>query len=712
MEIKLKPFGIKSGEIDKFKLSNRFISNNQSTNNEIILNINSFERLNQLEHDRLIYFACHDPLDQQNRSLIHAVYPIFTSLQRIQDLNQSNLSTYSRFSSLFKSTLNQHLDHCSPTNLLHSANVYAIWSFSHLLYFPIDGRGEGIVAEEILDWINTIDIAPTTEEGLEITSSNTPHLHHNFWPYIYKSIIRGFHKTATQPLHSLLSHPTKSISSTAERLISLLYTFPRSTTYQFELDYLAAHRSWRDEAKRSLSSIADLSQYADEFTKYVFDDITLALQLLCGKKDKIFQVADDWRECLAAFGLFVVPSLRRDDIPSVIEEIFNQLPLDTTLPDQCIEAALATADTTKAITLSNEFDPWLVAHLTDLLDKIGAVDHDPQFPLSLRQHFLLQYADKLASDPGLWTITLDYYAQCGVEGASRVRALIVRVPLQLDARSDRDNKMDADNVFDISTDLPNLTRVEEILSICQEYALEEEASEVCRNTAEQLLDRGFYGLAVAFCIRAKEARKLGRITDLILEEYITHGQTVFSNLVNTIPTSLLNVTTSSAGGIADGGDSGDMGSLEIENDGTQDASARALARDPAVSSRLAFLARYKEFHSHLKTNNRENAAVLLVEMLSTEMAPRRFWSVLLADALPLLEYSEILFTTEEAYELLRILEDVHTGVRANSEREYLDPLARLLAKDGTPSYHRALSELEVVRLALARYIAKCCVLVE
>lgn len=150
-----------------------------------------------------------------------------------------------------------------------------------------------------------------------------------------------------------------------------------------------------------------------------------------------------------------------------------------------------------------------------------------RFPLTLRQHFLLQYADKLASDPGLWTITLDYYAQCGVEGASRVRALIVRVPLLLDTKTQsasEDENMDADDVFtDIPYNLPNLTRVEEILSICQEYAMEEEASEVCRNTAEQLVERGFYGLAVAFCIRAKEARKLGRITDLILEEYISRG---------------------------------------------------------------------------------------------------------------------------------------------------------------------------------------------
>lgn len=69
-----------------------------------------------------------------------------------------------------------------------------------------------------------------------------------------------------------------------------------------------------------------------------------------------------------------------------------------------------------------------------------------------------------------------------------------------------------------------------------------------------------------------------------------------------------------------------------------------------------------------------------------------------------------MFTLEDAYELLRFLEDVHTGVRSNNEREYLDPLARLLAKSEKPSYDKALAELEVVRLALARHIAKCCVL--
>ena len=355
MEIKLKPSALKAVELQNFKTSKRFLNIKQNSNfNEILIHFDSNHNTQFNTYDKIFYFINNDPLDQFYRKFIHETYPIFTSLQRIQNFNmQSNqvnqLENLSRISNLYKSSIESQLNNSSfdNDNLLHWANIYAIWSLTQLLYFPLDGRGEGIVAEELLDWINRVDVSPTSEEGLDITSSKVPYEHDNFWPYIYKSILRGFHKTATQPLHSLLSHPTKSISSIVERLISLLYTFPRSTNFSFEHDYFNKHKIWRDDAKRTLSSIADLSQYADEFAKEMFDNITLALQLLCGKKEKILEMSDDWRECLAAYGLFVYPQLRRDDIPSTLDEIFSHLPLDTTLPDQVIEAALANAEITK-----------------------------------------------------------------------------------------------------------------------------------------------------------------------------------------------------------------------------------------------------------------------------------------------------------------------------------------------------------------------------
>lgn len=42
-------------------------------------------------------------------------------------------------------------------SLAHYANMHAVLALTEILYLPADGRGEGLVAEEILDWVNTVD---------------------------------------------------------------------------------------------------------------------------------------------------------------------------------------------------------------------------------------------------------------------------------------------------------------------------------------------------------------------------------------------------------------------------------------------------------------------------------------------------------------------------------------------------------------------------
>lgn len=35
--------------------------------------------------------------------------------------------------------------------------MHGILSLSEILYLPFDARGDGVVGEEILDWVNTVD---------------------------------------------------------------------------------------------------------------------------------------------------------------------------------------------------------------------------------------------------------------------------------------------------------------------------------------------------------------------------------------------------------------------------------------------------------------------------------------------------------------------------------------------------------------------------
>jgi nuclear pore complex protein Nup85 len=65
------------------------------------------------------------------------------------------------------------------------------------------------------------------------------------------------------------------------------------------------------------------------------------------------------------------------------------------------------------------------------------------------------------------------------------------------------------------------------------------------------------------------------------------------------------------------------------------------------------------------------------------------------------------FEVSEVFELLRRLEEVQTRAAQGSGSEYLGALMRQLRKGGE---REALRQLESVRLALARYFARCSVL--
>lgn len=65
------------------------------------------------------------------------------------------------------------------------------------------------------------------------------------------------------------------------------------------------------------------------------------------------------------------------------------------------------------------------------------------------------------------------------------------------------------------------------------------------------------------------------------------------------------------------------------------------------------------------------------------------------------------FDVSEVYELLRRLEEVQTRTTQGSGSDYLSVLVSQYPKDGEIE---ALRQLDTVRLALARYFARCSVL--
>lgn len=106
--------------------------------------------------------------------------------------SSEQVSFYSRLASLYIDTLRQHVASSSSADDGPSqedaewAAITQIFHLTKILYIPEDGRGEGVVGEELLDWANRVDPGPTTEEGEEILDGSRPWEHEKFWNYLIR----------------------------------------------------------------------------------------------------------------------------------------------------------------------------------------------------------------------------------------------------------------------------------------------------------------------------------------------------------------------------------------------------------------------------------------------------------------------------------------------------------------------------------------------
>ncbi|XP_040100502.1 nuclear pore complex protein Nup85 isoform X2 [Oryx dammah] len=193
-----------------------------------------------------------------------------------------------------------------------------------------------------------------------------------------------------------------------------------------------------------------------------------------------------------------------------------------------------------------------------------------------------------------------------------------------------------------------------VLRVCEQRQMTEQVRSICKILAMKAVRNNRLGSALSWSIRAKDAAFATLVSDRFLRDYCERG--CFSDL--------------------------DL----IDN----------LGPAMMLSDRLTFLGKYREFHRLYGEKRFVDAASLLLSLMTSQIAPRSFWMTLLTDALPLLEQKQVIFSTEQTYELLRCLEDLTSGRPLCGE-----PDAQQLQDDDIET-----TKVEILRLALARNLAR------
>ncbi|KAH6910043.1 Nup85 nucleoporin-domain-containing protein [Coprinopsis sp. MPI-PUGE-AT-0042] len=559
----------------------------------------------------------------------------------------------------------------------HYRSLYTCFSLFVVLYVPPAGEEKAPFGDELLEWLNTHFIEPSTEEGHHLSGLDKPWEDETFWPYITRSILRGLTKASLFFLNGLSQHPADHLVLLSETLSALVESQPHFQNFSSERDFAYAYRRWNDKVK-ALRIDLDRVPEADRFDDFEnwWERMSDIVGVLEGRAEVLKRVCDDlgadWKEVCVAWTIFVDPRLRREELPDIVASILSDFPPDPTSLEDNIHAYLFAGKLGEALEQAFELDPWLSAHMADIMQPLSLLerDVDDDCDVSQRDYYTLSYADYLQSDPALWRIVIAYMYSCGNIGRRRGDEVLLHIPLHLHEKASEPHAAEKIRAGELAGTLKDINEA------CLRYQREGVRRTVCKIAAQTFIEEKNFGLAASYCISAEDWFGLGHIVDHVLEEYVAHGSRPFMEYASAIAPIL-----------------------------------QTLGRQAGVSGvffhRMIFAIRYAQLHELLTRDDFGEAAAALVAIFHEDVAPTAWWAVVLCDSVQLLEYQpKLLFTSANASLLLRKLEDVVAKVSQGASSDFLSLLARTMSGDEKA----ALQRLQVVRLALARYFARCTVL--
>ncbi|CAE7174105.1 unnamed protein product [Rhizoctonia solani] len=710
----LQPHLIPTGGLDEFQSSQHtFTASISSRGNGVVAYASSknpqVPTKKRLPADTLLYFASWDHIPESTVEFYCDTYLTFTTIQNIAKSLKNDSATHllseEQITNYYSRSIEQYINDAKkqitslasqdplPSTYPTYVNILETLQLVQTVYAPHGGQINGLIGEQLLQWLNTSHTVPATAELIRLSALPEPWSDPDFWPTLNKCILRGLSTSSLGFLRRVGSnHPSAPLRTfVRDSLVPVIETHPRSSDFQRESGFLTAHSRWRErvaEVRVAFDKIVDVEPEGgdeDEWSRWV-DEL---LGVLEGDSGVVFAlcneaVEDGWgfREVIGVWGVWVDVGLKRTQLAKVVEKVAEQMPPDPTIP---------------ALEVAAQVDPWLAAHLADIFEKVETLDPHDESPrrtygMSVRDHFVLAYAEHLHSDPTLFEIELEYMGRCGAIGRERISAVICHIsviPHPADPKDSADSKSKLKSLGVDDQGLPlaprivdagmweGCDRVDKLLSVCDQFGLHDESREICKVVAQHLTREKNYGLAISYCAFANDVRGVGRIATLLLEEYVQNGSASFVKHVAQIPARYMRVN----------------------------------ATDP-ITSRLQFVARFADFHTFSEDGAKGEAVRLLVRMLDRTIVPRAWQAVVLLDAASLLEGSEeeLLITTDDAYELLRYLQNIYTQVALGAGSDYLQVLARITMRGkGDAAEKEALQSLDIVRLVLARYLARCTV---
>ncbi|KAF8945103.1 Nucleoporin nup85 [Haplosporangium gracile] len=584
----------------------------------------------------------------KTRTFIKQTFGVFLDIASKNPYKAGGSSDYKYHLERYNKTIEEHLAHLyveSKTNdtleieqetaLMESFS--AVWQLAEAVFLTSDGKRP--IAFMFNEWLATHDASQDTELGKTLLVDSSKLTHPDFWSYIRRCLLRGMIESAIFILEQTLNdEEEEQVARALEDLVRVLKDAPSFEKTFPPGELHTRHMKWKEECKKFTQSkhVKHLGKGAKEVMKVLSCDV-----------EEIIDVSDRWEEAVSGTFLFVHPDCERENIGQILEIClpFFLKSTDVTLLDR-IKIAILQLDDVKTIRLCGEFHPWLVAHLSTVLQQYGYLDMsalDLQdiaaqgWDSNIHEFFVIGYAQSLMSNLSLWEIVAGYLLRCGHTGRSTLSEWICHVPLDSSEKAHK------------------------VLKFCEENDLNDSLRSINRVMAVEEEKRGEYSQAIQHFIVSKDLDRVAKVVDNLVLGYLERGQFDLDDTLESIE-----------------------------------------ALD-TTSSHVHFLRSYAGFHRDYKNGKLALAGEALIKLLSSGTVPKKYWIVLLLDALPLLENKQqVIFDSSDTFVLMRSLEEL---VGSQYRSEYLQLLPQF-SSGSTLMEAEKEAQLDVLRLSLTRNLAR------
>lgn len=550
----------------------------------------------------------------------------------------------------------QGLDEDDETWQSTLVEALSIWSCAAAMYMIEPGA---LVCDGLMEWVNGMDPRPTLDEGRDIVTARTPYRHPQFWEYVTKGIVRGlFEMIGTCLADSGLADLDSSTARATNDLCLLLRTCPRVSKYVNKIpDFRNRHKLWR--AKVSQAS-RDLSVPDPEISA-AFRQI---YELLKGDKDAVCRQCDTWQECLAALALLFDPTGIKGpvDVRGLFELVTEShdygLSVDRTLPAEEACAALCSESIARAMLKARSVHPTTTALLADLLEKSGFLEEilSGDSDLTIRDRLVMELGDACMTQRGAWRAAITYWRTVGDAGLDSIQEVITRIPTN------------------------SQVEVDEILAICTDLDLHDEASTIESVWARKLENSGNHDEAIMAYDRAKNPHQIDRLNWRLFEDSLLTGQ-------------------------ASSGDKALKNSLLSPE----------MTSSTTIATLMAPYATLATFYSLKQSGDSSLAAIHLGSLLKSSDVPKQYTAVLMAEMLPFLDARREGLTQRDVYDSLAAIEEYYDATEYKQGLHLLSLAMKAPAAQSgvVPDWRAAISSkfdaadvVSLVRLQLAKALGR------